>query len=328
MKFLIAGFGSIGRRHFHNLLKLGQEDILFYHTSKSQLPDGEFKGFAIEKDLSVALNHRPQAVIVANPTAMHLDVAIPSAKSGCHILLEKPISNSLEQVNILQSAAQETGGHILVGFQFRFHPGLQKAKQLLNSGGIGQPISAIAHWGEYLPDWHPWEDYKKSYSARSDLGGGVVLTLSHPFDYLRWLLGEVRSVSGRIQNTGKLELNVEDLADIDLEFTNGVKGSVHLDYLEKPAAHWLEIVCSNGKLHFDAITGLLVVSSSKRDRQQQVPVPAGFERNDLFLAEMSHLIDVAKGNAKPVCTLDDGIRALQICLAVHQSSSEGRKIDL
>jgi predicted dehydrogenase len=111
-------------------------------------------------------------------------------------------------------------------------------------------------------------------------------------------------------------------------FTNGAKGSIHLDYLQKPAAHWLEIVCSNGKLHFDAITGLLVVSFSKPGQEQQIPVPAGFERNDLFLAEMSHFIDVAKGNAKPVCTLDDGIRALQIPLAVHQSSSEGRKIDL
>jgi predicted dehydrogenase len=327
MKFLIAGFGSIGQRHFHNLLKLGQEDIVFYRTSKSRLPDGELKGFAIEKDLSVALSHRPQAVIVANPTAMHLDVAIPSAKSGCHILLEKPISNSLERVDILQSAAKEASSQFLVGFQFRFHPGLQKAKQVLDSGEIGQPISAVAHWGEHLPDWHPWEDYRKSYSARSDLGGGVVLTLSHPFDYLSWLLGEVRSVSGHVQNTGKLELDVEDLADIDLLFTNGAIGSVHLDYLQKPAVHWLEIVCSNGKLHFDAVTGLLVVSS-KRDRQQQIPVPAGFERNDLFLAEMSHFIDVAKGIAKPVCTLDDGIRALQTSLAVHQSSMEGRKIDL
>jgi predicted dehydrogenase len=131
-----------------------------------------------------------------------------------------------------------------------------------------------------------------------------------------------------VQNTGKLELDVEDLADVDLEFANGARGAVHLDYLEKPAAHWLEIVCSNGKLHFDAITGLLVVSFLNTGQEQQIPVPIGFERNDLFLAEMKHFIDVAMGEAKPVCTLDDGIRALQISLAIHQSSSEERTIDL
>lgn len=328
MKFLIAGFGSIGRRHFHNLLELGQKDVIFYRTSISQLPDDELKGFVVEKELSSAFGHHPDAVIIANPTAMHLGLAIPAAKQGCHILLEKPVSNNLEKVNSLQTAVKQTGSQILMGFQFRFHPGLQKAKQLLDSGELGQPISATSHWGEYLPDWHPREDYRTSYSARSDLGGGVVLTLSHPFDYLRWLLGEVRSVSGRIQNTGKLELNVEDLADIDLEFANGVRAAVHLDYLQKPAAHWLEIVCSGGKLHFDAISGLLVVSASTSSQERQYPVPIGFERNDLFLAEMSHFIDLVSGKAHPACTLDDGIRAMQISLAVHKSSSKGQKIDL
>lgn len=326
MKFLIAGFGSIGRRHFHNLLELGQKDVVFYRTSSGKLPDDELKGFVVEKELSAALGHHPDAVIIANPTAMHLDVAIPSAQQGCHLLLEKPVSNNLEKINSLQIAVKQTGSQILMGFQFRFHPGLQKVKQLLDSGELGQPISAKSHWGEYLPDWHPWEDYRTSYSARSDLGGGVVLTLSHPFDYLRWLLGEVESVSGRIQNTGKLDLNVEDQADIDIEFINEVIGSVHLDYLQKPPTHWLEIICSGGKLHFDAISGLLVVSTSKSSQERQFPVPIGFERNDLFLAEMKHFIEVVNGKAHLSCTLDDGIRALQISLAVHQSSRERRKI--
>jgi predicted dehydrogenase len=328
MKFLIAGFGSIGRRHFRNLVELGNEGVIFYRTSNRPLPDDELKGFVVEKELSTALGHYPDAVIIANPTAMHLDVAIPAAQQGCHILLEKPISSNLEKVNSLQTAVKQTGCQILMGFQFRFHPGLQKAKQLLDSGELGQPISANAHWGEYLPDWHPGEDYRKSYSARSNLGGGVVLTLSHPFDYLRWLLGEVTAVSGRVQNTGKLELDVEDLADVDLEFANGARGAVHLDYLQKPSTHWLEIECSGGKLHFDAIGGLLIVSASTNSQQRQIPVPDGFERNDLFLSEMSHFIDVVSGKTQPVCTLDDGIRALQISLAIHQSSNEGRKIDL
>ena len=85
MRFLIAGFGSIGRRHFRNLLALGERDILLYRTRRSTLPDDELQGFTVETDLQAALAHRPDAVIIANPTALHLDVAIPAAKAGCSI---------------------------------------------------------------------------------------------------------------------------------------------------------------------------------------------------------------------------------------------------
>ncbi len=327
MKFLIAGFGSIGRRHFYNLKALGQNDVLFYRSSKSQPPDEELQGYLVESDIQAALAHLPDAVIVANPTALHLDVAIPTAESGSHVLLEKPISNSTDHLDELKQAVNKSGCRLLVGFQFRFHPGLRKAREILASGELGKPISAQAHWGEYLPDWHPWEDYRQSYSARRDLGGGVVLTLSHPLDYLRWLLGDVVSVTGKIQRSGKLEIEVEDEANLDLDFVNGARASVHLDYLQKPAAHWLEIVCAGGKMHWDAATGSLRIFFAD-GHQKEFPAPVGFERNDLFLSEMRHFINVVNGEGNPVCTLDDGIKALQIALAAHRSSEKKQKIDL
>ena len=194
MKFLIAGLGSIGRRHFRNLLTLGERDIILYRTHQATLPDDELAGFPVETDLLSALSHHPDAVIISNPTALHLDIAIPAAQSGCYILLEKPVSHSMTRLGELEHAIQLNKLKVLVGFQFRFHPGLQKVKQLLDTGSIGDLLSARAHWGEYLPNWHPWEDYKLGYAARSDLGGGVVLTLSHPLDYLRWFLGDVESL--------------------------------------------------------------------------------------------------------------------------------------
>ncbi|MEK6220629.1 MAG: Gfo/Idh/MocA family oxidoreductase, partial [Chloroflexota bacterium] len=194
MKILIAGLGSIGRRHLRNLGSLGEHDILLYRTHQSTMPDDELSAYPVETDLSAALAQKPDAVIVANPTALHLDVAIPAAKAGCHILLEKPVSDTLERIDELQIAAQASGARVLVGFQYRYHPGLKHAAKILASGEIGRPLSMRAHWGEYLPNWHPWEDYRNSYAARKDLGGGVVLTLSHPMDYLRMLLGEVEAL--------------------------------------------------------------------------------------------------------------------------------------
>jgi len=206
MRFLIAGLGSIGRRHLRNLQALGESDIVLYRTGRSTLPEEDLTGFAQESDLQRALSvHQPDAVIVANPTALHLDVAIPAAEAGCAILLEKPISHSLDRLDLLENAAARSGSRILMGFQFRFHPSLVRAKELIAAGNIGRVISAHVHFGEYLPAWHPWEDYRLSYAARPDLGGGVVLTQSHALDYLRWLIGDVADVwalTGRLAGVG------------------------------------------------------------------------------------------------------------------------------
>ena len=131
MRFLIAGFGSIGRRHFRNLLALGERDILLYRTRRSTLPDDELQGFTVETDLQAALAHRPDAVIIANPTALHLDMAIPAAKAGCSILMEKPISNDLDRMDELAAALEAGGGKLLMGFQFRFHPGLKSCQAFI-----------------------------------------------------------------------------------------------------------------------------------------------------------------------------------------------------
>jgi predicted dehydrogenase len=328
VKILIAGFGSIGRRHFRNLLALGEQDILFYRSGRSTLPDDELKGFPVETDLRAALAHRPQAVIVANPTALHLDVAIPAAEAGCSLFLEKPISHTLEGVPALRAALQAGGGRVLVGYQFRFHPGLRQIKQLIDEGAIGRLVSVQAHWGEYLPGWHPWEDYRQGYSARRDLGGGVVLTLSHPLDYLRWLLGEVASLWAFTGQLSDLELSVEDAAEVGLRFASGALGGVHLDYCQRPPSHRLEIIGTQGTLRWDSADGAARLYLVGQDQWRSFPAPQGFERNTLFLEQMRHFLAVARGEADPLCTLEDGVQALRLALAAHLSQSQGRRIDL
>ena len=142
MKILIAGFGSIGRRHFHNLLALGEREIIFYRTRQGALADDETAGFPVETDLQAALSHRPEAVIISNPTALHLDVAIPAARAGCHLLVEKPVSHTLQGLDELETALEASGARLLVGYHFRFHPGLQRLRQILAESGRPTPPSA------------------------------------------------------------------------------------------------------------------------------------------------------------------------------------------
>jgi predicted dehydrogenase len=292
------------------------------------LPDDELSAFPVEFDLQAALAHRPQAAIIANPTSLHLDIAIPAAQAGCHLLIEKPISNSLQRVDELVQAVRQGGGQILVGFQFRFHPGLQRVAELLQEEAIGKPLSARASWGEYLPDWHPWEDYRQSYSARPDLGGGVILTLCHPLDYMLWLLGKVDSLSAMVGNTGDLDLAVEDTAEIALHFHNGALGSVHLDYNRRPASHHLEIVGTHGVIQWDNADGAVRVYRISDQLWEVFPPPAGFERNDMFLDQMSHFLAVARAESQPMCSLQDGVRALELALLALESAQQGRTLQV
>ena len=328
MSYLIAGLGSIGRRHLHNLQQLGETDISLYRTHRSTLPDDEVADLPTETNLDAALVAAPDAVIVSNPTAIHLDVAIPAARTGCHLLIEKPISHSMARVTDLQASLKQGNGQILVGYHLRFDPGLQVLAGLLAEGAIGRPVSLRAHWGEHLPGWHPWEDYRQGYSARRDLGGGVVLTLSHVFDYARWLMGEVTEIWALTGQLGELEIDVEDTAEIGLHFASGALGSIHLNYLQQPPSHHLELIGTQGTLFWDAATSTSRLFRSAPGSWETFRPPEGFDRNHLFLAEMEHFIAIVRDQATPACTLGDGVRALELALAALQSSEEGQKIQI
>ena len=315
MKFnrpiLIAGFGSIGRRHVQNLRALGHKKFVLYRTGKSTLPDEEIAGIPTESDLDKALAHKPIATIIANPTAMHLPIAIAAAKAGSHLFLEKPISHTLDGVIDLQRLVKKKNLVVQVGFQFRFHPGLRKVKKQLEKGAIGKVVSVQAHWGQYLPGWHPWEDYRKSYAANAALGGGALLTLCHPFDYLRWLIGEFESVCAVEGRSSGLGIDVEDTADVLLRFKRGATGHVHLNYLERREAHTLRIIGESGIISWDNAKPL-----------------KNFERNTLYESEMRHFLACIAGNEQPLCTLEDGIKTLKIVLAAKESVRKKRLVEL
>ena len=343
MKFLIAGLGSVGRRHMRNLVALGEKDIVLLRSHRATLPDDELAGYPVETDLREALKkHKPDAVIVANPTSLHLDTAIPAAEAGCHILLEKPISYSTERLDQLEKVVKKSGSKVLVAFQFRFHPSLIKAKQLISDGEIGRVISAHVHFGEYLPAWHPWEDYRKGYAARADMGGGVVLTQCHALDYLPWLVGKVKSVWGFTAKLSDLEVDVEDTAKIGLRFESGALGSLHLDFNQQPSSHRFEVIGTKGTLKWDLSNGAtriyraspesLAISTGMGIKAggewEAYPLADGWERNLMFLEQMKHFVAVVRGEVEPICTLEDGVRVMKLISAVHQSQNTGRLIEL
>ena len=156
----------------------------------------------------------------------------------------------------------------------------------------------------------------------------MVLTLCHPLDYLRWLIGEIKQLTAMTARLSDLELSVEDTAQIGLRFDNGAIGNVYLDYIQKPPSHHLQIIGDQGEIHWDNSDGKVKLYRHAQERWETINPPRKFERNDLFLKQMQHFRNVAHGKAQPVCTLEDGVRALQIALAVHESQATGKLIEL
>jgi predicted dehydrogenase len=330
LKCLIAGVGSIGRRHLRNLRAAGVSDFVLLRRSGSggARDEGELDGLRTETDLQAALAHGPGFAVIANPTSLHLATALACARAGCHLLIEKPVGHTLEGSDELMDEARSRGLVVMVGFQFRFHPGLRRVKQLIEADEIGPVVSAQAHWGEYLPAWHPWEDHRQSYSAREDLGGGVTLTLCHPFDYLRWLLGEVREVAAMTGRRGGLGIEAEDTADVQLLFESGAAAHVHLDYVQRPPGHWLQITGQRGLLRWDNADGAVRLFRAGPNAWEEFPAPSGFERNAMFADEAQHFLQCVAERRQPLCTLADGVAALRVALAAKESSREGRRVKL
>lgn len=185
---------------------------------------------------------------------------------------------------------------------------------------MGKVLKAHAEWGEYLPDWHTYEDHRKSYSARPELGGGVVLTLIHPIDYLYWLFGPVLHVNAEIRDEPSLETATEDdWAEIDLQFSGGQVAKVHLDYIQKPPVHRLLVSGERGRAKLDFHAGTLTWESTDGGAETE-RVPEGFERNTMFIDEMKHfLAAVHEGRASDI-PIEEGISVLDIALRAKRSA--------
>ena len=193
MKILICGSGSIATRHYKNLISLGYEDIIFYKSTKF-FRSAKLKKKLIFYDLKNALNEKPDVAFICNITSKHVTTAIECAKRNCHLFIEKPISNNLKNIQDLKKIIKKNNLFLFVAYMIRFHPLIKKIKALIENKKKAKIFYATSIWGEYLPGWHPNENYKKSYAANKKFGGGVRLTLSHDLDLMCYLFGKIESM--------------------------------------------------------------------------------------------------------------------------------------
>lgn len=331
MKALVVGLGSIGKRHLNNLRELlPQADITVWrqHTQPSDDQASYPNANRIVYSFDDAMAYRPEIAIIASPPVFHIETGLQLAQEGVSLLIEKPFSNQLDDVERLIQLSASRGQTLMIGYNLRFHPSLLCLKKTLDDGKIGRVLSVIAEVGQYLPDWRPGSDYTQNVSAQVRLGGGVVLELSHELDYTRWLVGEVQAVSAQIGKLSDLTLDVEDSADIHLRFAHGVFGSIHLDMLQRIPTRTCKLIGTDGTLIWDGISNYVRFYSAS-DRAWQDVFPARpLDRNKMFLSEIQHFLDCIQLGTKPLVTGEDGLQVLRIALAAKESAFLQRTIYL
>jgi len=323
MKILVIGCGSIGERHIRNLRGLSAGEIIACDTDRKRLSAiGKKYKIQTYADLGRALSKNVDAALVCTPTNTHIPIARKVIDSGAHVFIEKPLSHNLKGVDDLIDRARKKNLAIFVGYNLRFHPGLVLVKRLLEKGEIGKVLSARAEFGQYLPDWRPLQDYRRSYTARKMLGGGIILDSSHELGYMRWLLGEVKEVSCFAGKLSRLVTDVEDTARVLLKFRSGSIASVSLDFIRRDYSRNCELICEEGSIIWDYPGALVKIYSAKNKKWRVIKV--GSDPNEMYVREMRHFIRCVQGKESPLSDGKEGKKTLEIALAAKKSAETGK----
>lgn len=327
--FLIAGFGSIGKRHRNILGTLYPYLNLKILKSYNSIVEEEFQN-EIFLNIEDAILFKPDVTVICSPASTHVFLAQTFADIKSNIFIEKPISTSSEGIKHLIRTCKENRRVLQVGYNLRFSLSLQKFKEIVCSGKLGNLQGIECEAGQYLPDWRPESDYRLGVSARKDLGGGVLLELSHEIDYLRWIFGEVNWVSGKLSTESDLEINVEDTARFKLGFSaiddlNGLVADVTLDFVRKNPSRFCRVYGSMADLEWNGLTGevrMFVQNQSGWEKIYSDP-------NDLsktYEFEWLSFIDSVNTGSKPLVTAEDGLRAIEIIQAIRIASDTGGRV--
>ncbi|MEO6096581.1 MAG: Gfo/Idh/MocA family oxidoreductase [Fibrobacteria bacterium] len=337
-RVLVCGMGSIGERHVRNLIALGVERIAVvrrsagagYRTLDRELP--------CHSSLDEALRtFRPQLTLICNPTSLHMDYALRAAKARSHLLVEKPLGRDLSGITELENVLAENGCKAMVAYMQRFHPLNILVRDWIRkgeNGPLGRPLHYHASWGEYLPDWHPWEDYTQSYAARRDLGGGPALTLSHEFDMLLWFFGKPERCVGLPGSGSDLRLQCEHSVDALAGYAGGLVAHVHLDYFQRPPRHRYELIGTRGRATMDYLSGELILERNpggdevtpqgmQRGDAEVHRVPEGFDRNAMFVDELKYMFECIEKDLDPHPSIAEAGESIRLALRSLEGSEHG-----
>jgi len=314
-----VGYGSIGKRHIQNLSNYSDIEIIVCTKRKQDIFLKKNKCKVI-KSLKKSINENPDFAIISNVTSLHIETALELANAGIHFLIEKPLSHNQNGVKKLLNVIKTKKLITLIGCHLRFHPCIIKIKEIIEKKKIGKVLAVQAQNSSYLPDWHPYENYKESYAAKKELGGGVVLTSIHELDYLYWLFGKINDVFSISDKSGDLELSCDDMSSSLLKFKAGIVGEVHLDFFQKTIIRQCNIIGTKGIISCNINLNRIKLYNPITKKWSVQLELKNYDINEVYKRELDHFIKCVKNNKKSINDVGEGINVLKIALSIIKSS--------
>jgi len=311
-QILVVGSGSIGRRHVSNLVALGARvTSMDPDEARAIATDAhEFRPF----DLSALDAY--EGIVIAGPSNIHGSQTAAALRAGAKVLVEKPLTTDVDE---LDSLLRDDAGHrIMVGFNLRLHEPIRRVVEAVRSGSIGHPHIVRLWFGSWLPDWRPAVDYRTTYSAHRELGGGVLNDAIHELDLLIWLAGSghFEVVGAIVDCVGPLEIDVEDTVVAALQHESGLVASVSLDYLSRCYRRGMEIVGDERTIRFDWARNVIELEDGTGIRSEHVDVPIA----ESYREEASAFLDFVTGKSSPPVDGNVAAESVRIAAAIRRAA--------
>ena len=325
-RLAIIGLGSIGKRHLRLIAEIRPDiEIIVMRSGHGSVCKEEQLATKIVHSVDEVVNEGVQAAIVSSPATLHLEQSLELAKRGVHLLIEKPISHTSDRVNELLKILDENDLTAMVGYVLRYDHGAIKFKKWLDNKIKGKILHVRIECGSYLPDWRPDQDYRKTVSALPELGGGVLLELSHELDYLHWFFGNPVDVQAQIRNSGTLDINVEDQADLLITSKQGYPITVQIDFNRRHVERKCRVLTTEGELIWDAVNKNVTCKLVNKENSYY---EYNNERDYIYRTQLEVFIDCIENNNSPVVTVKDGVNVIKLIDAARNASKKGSKVIL
>ena len=326
---LVVGCGSVGKRHASNLrdleCRVSGVDPRSDRLEEAVRTIGLEAGFrTLDEALSGAASF--DAAVIASPPSVHVEQCGTCLDAGLPILLEKPIAPDYASARLLHQRAVRVGIPVLLGYTFRWWDPVKRLKELVDGRAAGRLLRATMTMAAHLADWHPWERYQDFFMAHSALGGGALLDESHFLDLMLWLFEWPSELSGTVERLSALEIDTDDNVEVSLALPAGTRVAIHLDLYSRPHERSIRVFGDEGTIEWN--NELNHVREFRVDRGEWRTDSFTCQRNDMFVAEARHFLEVVEGKTDALCTLTDGCRVLQLVEAIRTSHRERRTVSL
>jgi predicted dehydrogenase len=329
MKLLVVGTGSIGKRHLGNFQKYFNEcDIVDSRQDRIDECNEKFKvrNSYLSYDEAFEKNEYDLALITL-PPHLHLDVAKKAANKNINLFIEKPLGLNSKGWNEIAEICKKKNLINYVAYCHRHINYTKNFKEILDSNKFGRILNVSMKWGSYLPDWHPWEDYRSFYMAKKELGGGALLDESHGIDLIRYFFGEVKEVFAIVDKTSELEINSDDHALLTLRMKNNSLIQINFDLVARAPSCKMEVTAENGTLIWDRVNHKIqTYDAESKEWNEQSYTKQDFL--DMYTNQTKYFVDCLKQVKQTMIDINDSIKTQDIIDKSFLSAQEKKLIKL